>query len=62
MTGTSMKTQHKSRRATQVAATEPVGIVISRGRETESLPRFSAYMYAPDPEESEAPAAALATV
>lgn len=30
---------------------EPVGIVISRGREPETTPRFSAYMWAPGPED-----------
>ena len=35
---------------TQTQSDEPVGIVISRGREPETTPRFSAYMYmwAPD--------------
>jgi len=28
---------------------EPVGIVISRGREPETTPRFSAYVWAPFP-------------
>lgn len=30
---------------------EPVGIVISRGREPESTPRFSAYVWAPFPDD-----------
>lgn len=30
---------------------EPVGIVISRGWEPETLPRFSAYVWAPGPED-----------
>jgi hypothetical protein len=30
---------------------EPVGIVISRGREPETTPRFSAYVWAPYPED-----------
>jgi hypothetical protein len=30
---------------------EPVGIVISSGWEPESTPRFSAYMWAPGPED-----------
>ena len=30
---------------------EPVGIVISRGREPETTPRFSAYVWAPFPDE-----------
>ena len=30
---------------------EPVGIVISRGREPETTPRFSAYVWAPSPED-----------
>ena len=32
---------------------EPMGIVISRGAQAEYAPRFSAYMWAPDPEGSE---------
>jgi hypothetical protein len=32
---------------------EPMGIVISRGSQAEYAPRFSAYMWAPDPEASE---------
>jgi hypothetical protein len=32
-------------------ADEPVGIVISSGWEPESTPRFSAYMWAPGPED-----------
>ena len=30
---------------------EPVGIVISRGWEPETVPRFSAYVWAPGPED-----------
>jgi hypothetical protein len=30
---------------------EPVGIVISRGWEPETTPHFSAYMWAPGPED-----------
>jgi hypothetical protein len=30
---------------------EPVGIVISRGHEPETTPRFSAYVWAPWPED-----------
>ncbi len=30
---------------------EPVGIVISRGWEPETTPRFSAYVWAPSPED-----------
>mgnify|MGYP006140938607 CR=1 FL=1 len=33
-------------------ATEPVGIVISRGRDVEPAPVFSAYMYAPVPDDA----------
>ncbi len=29
---------------------EPAGIVISRGRDPETTPRFTAYMWAPGPE------------
>ena len=32
---------------------EPMGIVISRGTQDEYAPRFSAYMWAPDPEAAE---------
>ena len=32
---------------------EPMGIVISSGAQEEYSPRFSAYMWAPDPEGSE---------
>lgn len=45
-----------------MVSTEPVGIVISRGREAEAAPRFSAYMYGPAPEEREPREAVLATV
>jgi hypothetical protein len=30
---------------------EPVGIVISRGYEPETTPRFSAYVWAPSPDD-----------
>ena len=43
-----MKAPSKQRPVSQ--DTEPVGIVISRGRESEPTPVFSAYMYAPDPD------------
>ena len=33
---------------------EPMGIVISRGPHLEHAPTFSAYIWAPDPEEKEA--------
>ena len=33
-----------------LAEQEPMGIVISRGPNREQPPRFSAYMWAPDPE------------
>lgn len=36
---------------TQPQTDEPVGIVISRGWEPETTPRFSAYMWAPVPED-----------
>lgn len=51
-----MKQKKPARRIAPVVATEPVGIVISRGREAESAPRFSAYVYAPAPEETAVPA------
>jgi hypothetical protein len=55
-----MKERTAPRKATP--AGEPVGIVISRGRETESAPLFSAYMYAPDPDDVVAPVPELAGV
>ena len=44
----------------EVADTEPVGIVISRGSRGEAAPKFSAYVWGPAPEtvESEASKAA----
>ncbi len=36
---------------THIESDEPVGIVISSGWEVESVPRFSAYMWAPAPED-----------
>jgi hypothetical protein len=51
-----MKQKKPARRTAPVVATEPVGIVISRGREAESAPRFSAYMYAPVPDDAAVPA------
>ncbi len=36
---------------TQPQTDEPVGIVISRGWEPETTPRFTAYMWAPFPED-----------
>lgn len=41
-------------------APEPVGIVISRGRDIEPPPFFSAYMYAPVPDDVLAAAPVLA--
>ena len=35
----------------QLCSDEPVGIVISRGRETSPAPRFSAYVWAPGPDD-----------
>lgn len=32
---------------------EPMGIVISRGSSQEHVPRFSAYIWAPDPEDTD---------
>jgi hypothetical protein len=32
---------------------EPMGIVISRGPRNEKAPTFSAYMWAPDPEDND---------
>jgi hypothetical protein len=33
-----------------IDATEPLGIIISRGDKTEPTPRFSAYIWGPVPE------------
>lgn len=55
-----MKAQRLPRRDMTHATAEPVGIVISRGRDPEALPRFAAYVYAPDPGATELPEAALA--
>ena len=41
-----MKTKKKT-----VIEQEPMGIVISRGSRHEHVPTFSAYIWAPDPEE-----------
>ncbi|MEP6729690.1 MAG: hypothetical protein ABJE10_03580 [bacterium] len=41
----------KKQDETQSQFDEPVGIVISRGWEPETTPRFSAYMWAPGPED-----------
>ncbi|MES2180254.1 MAG: hypothetical protein V4550_20540 [Gemmatimonadota bacterium] len=38
---------------TEVQTGEPVGIVISRGAEPETLPRFSAFVWAPSPDDIE---------
>ena len=32
---------------------EPIGIIISQGNRSESVPRFSAFMWSPVPEEPE---------
>jgi hypothetical protein len=53
----SMKESKQGRRT--APATEPVGIVISRGSEAETAPRFSAYVYAPVPEEGDLAATLL---
>ena len=50
----------KSKHETQTLPDEPVGIVISSGWAPEAPPHFSAYMWAPGPEdetETEASAA-----
>jgi len=36
---------------TQTESDEPVGIVISNGGETEQVPRFTAYVWGPAPED-----------
>ena len=44
-------------------SSEPMGIVISRGREVESAPLFAAYVYAPAPaRDADAPEAAALTL
>jgi len=40
----------KGKKKTVLAEQEPMGIVISRGSSQEHVPRFSAYIWAPDPE------------
>lgn len=54
--------ERAARRPAPVVTGEPVGIVISRGREAEAAPRFSAYMYGPAPEEREPREAVLTAV
>ena len=39
------------KQTSQAQADEPVGIVISGGSTPETAPRFSAYMWAPGPED-----------
>ncbi len=39
------------KRSAEVCSDEPVGIVISRGAEPETIPHFSAYEWAPSPED-----------
>jgi hypothetical protein len=39
------------KKSIQLPYEEPVGIVISRGREPETTPRFSAYVWAPFPDD-----------
>jgi hypothetical protein len=39
------------KKSTPLPYDEPVGIVISRGREPETTPRFSAYVWAPFPDD-----------
>jgi hypothetical protein len=34
----------------EIASTEPLGIIISRGDKTEPTPRFSAYIWGPVPD------------
>lgn len=53
--------ENRTQQGTRTApAGEPVGIVISRGREPETIPVFAAYMYAPDPGAGAAAAGVLA--
>jgi hypothetical protein len=42
---------YMKKQTVQTQHDEPVGIVISRGREPETTPRFSAYVWAPGPED-----------
>jgi hypothetical protein len=43
------------KKSTHASSDEPVGIIISGGRSSsESAPRFSAYIWAPAPEEESA--------
>jgi hypothetical protein len=45
----SMRVRMKKDRK-EIASTEPLGIIISRGDKTEPTPRFSAYIWGPVPD------------
>lgn len=47
--------KHDMKHDVHAADEEPVGIVISRGWEPETTPRFSAYVWAPWPEDDREP-------
>ena len=49
--GTHFLSRFHMKQTSQVQADEPVGIVISGGHAPETTPRFSAYMWAPGPED-----------
>ena len=50
--GTLLNSQNTMKQSTDVAPSEPVGIVISGGHSaSQSVPRFSAYIWAPAPED-----------
>lgn len=46
-----VRSEHHMKESQHIEVEEPVGIVISGGRPPETLPRFSAYMWAPGPED-----------
>jgi len=43
--------EHHMKESSHIEVEEPVGIVISGGSRSETTPRFSAYMWAPAPED-----------
>jgi hypothetical protein len=49
--GTLIRWPYHMKKTLQTQFEEPVGIVISRGREPETTPRFSAYVWAPFPDD-----------
>jgi len=52
-----MKKDHKE----EIASSEPLGIIISRGDKTEPTPIFSAYIWGPVPDSVQDPVQVSAT-